>query len=226
MRDYQPADITKLIKHLKPGAYMVARGFFSSLFAFGIKQGWASANPIQGVETRKLGKIVRWPRERVYEDISKIDNPEARLVLETMYASGQRISDVIRARPKDLRDGTLRLFQKKTGNYVAAALGPEITDRLVALEQNPDKPFFKIKASTVWRLVRQMRGDTKYSPHSLRKAASCEAAEGGASEAELQALLGHRTPRAASIYRLEANAGILAASASAKRAMSVQGGVE
>lgn len=218
---YSSANIYKLIKHLPPGAYMVARGFFSSLFSFAIRRGWAASNPVAHVETRKLGKIARWARESVVEGLSNIDNEEARLVMETMYASGQRISDVLAIRPENIQGQVLRLKQKKTGNEIEVPLGAEITNKLVAKFRDSGQTIFQISAQKVWREWRKVRpaAMAKYTPHSLRKAASCEAAEGGASEAELQALLGHKTARAAAIYRLEADRAVMASSAMAKRGL-------
>lgn len=218
--DYSVSDISKILSPLSPGAYMVTRGFLSSLFSFAIRQGLTAINPVRGTETRKLGKALRWPRELVYGAIDKIEDQEAALVMKVMYASGQRLSDTLRLKGRDITDGSVTIIQKKTGNQVTFPISREMTDKLVAMEPNPDKPFFKIKASKVWYEWRQVRDGlnmTAYKPHGLRKAASCEAAEGGASEAELQAMLGHKTVRAAALYRLEADRKLLASSAMAKR---------
>ncbi len=220
---YSSQDIYKLIKHLPPGAYMTARSFLSTLFTFAIRRGYTASNPVRDVETRKLGKIARWPSESVYSYISRIPDPEVRLVLETMYASGQRLSDVLAISSRNLsKDGILKLTQKKTGNEIEVPIGASITNRLFALQPESGKPFFSVGAAKVWRAWRMVRPDSSLSPHGLRKAASCEAAEGGASEAELQAFLGHKTPRAAALYRLEANRAVLAASAVGKRNLLLQ----
>lgn len=234
INSYLPADVYKLIKHLRPGAYMVARGFLSSLFSFAIRRGWAASNPVAYVETRKLGRALRWPREVVYGALSIVDDEEARLALETMYASGQRLSDVLSLKPSNFSGNVIKLVQKKTGNLVEVPISENLTKKLLARSLEPRQTIFQIKDQRVWRLWRKAKAKqsvtgngaavdlTKLRPHGLRKSASCEAAEGGASEAELQAFLGHRTPRAAALYRLEANGAILAASAVNKRSLSDQ----
>lgn len=220
--DYSVSDISKILSQLSPGAYMVTRGFLSSLFSFAIRRGLAANNPVSGTETRKLGNARRWPRELVYRAIEKVPDKEVALVLEVMYASGQRLSDVLLFKGGDISDGSATIIQKKTGNQVTFPVSEEMTNKLIAVEPNPDKPFFKVKASKVWyewRKIRDGLGMSAYKPHGLRKAASCEAAEGGASEAELQAMLGHKTVRAATLYRLEADRKLLAASAMSKRSL-------
>ena len=225
-RDYEPQDIARLLKDLRPGAYMVARGFFSSLFSFAIRQGWATVNPVRGVETRKLGHVARWSREEALSGIKAVEDEEVSLALDTMYASGQRLSDVLLAAPYNLNNGRLVLKQKKTGNVVDIPLPENITKRLLALDRQPCEPFFRVNNKKVWRVWRGVRkelGMNNRKPHGLRKAASCEAAEGGASEAELQAFLGHKTSKAAALYRMEANKGILAGAAVSKRAQQHAG---
>ena len=221
LRSYEPADIAKLLKPLRPGAYMVARGFLSSLFSFGIARGWAVSNPVRHVETRKLGHIARIARDEARKAIQAAPDPELSLLFETQYACGQRLSDVLAAKPVNLQGNLLVLKQQKTGNIVNIELPANITERLLALGRKPCEPFFKIRPQKVWREWRKIRTELglnmRQSPHSFRKAASCEAAEGGASEAELQSLLGHKTPRAAALYRLEADNRTLASSAMSKR---------
>ena len=221
MRDYTPQDITKLIKDLRPGAYMTARGFLSSLFSFGISRGWATVNPVAYVETKKLGHIARIARDEARKAIQTVPDPMLSLLFETQYACGQRLSDVLAIKPVNINTGQLVITQKKTGNIVDIPISKDLTDKLLALGRQPCEPFFQIKPKKVWAEWRKLRKELglnmRQSPHSFRKAASCEAAEGGASEAELQALLGHKSPRAASLYRLEANRSVLAGSAMAKR---------
>ncbi len=224
MRSYEPADIAKLLKPLRPGAYMVARGFLSSLFSFGIARGWAVSNPVSFVETRKLGHIARLARDEARKAIQDAPDPELSLLFDTQYACGQRLSDVLALKPINLSGNLLSLKQIKTGNIVDVELPSNITERLLALGRDPCEPFFKFKPQKVWREWRKIRAELglnmRQSPHSFRKAASCEAAEGGASEAELQSLLGHKTPRAAALYRLEADRKVLASSAMSKRNMT------
>lgn len=144
------------------------------------------------------------------------------LALRLMYATGQRLSDVERWTPEHLSGATLKFHQKKTGNLVQLTLPEEMTYVLGDLGRAPGQRYIQVprhKIYRTWNRVREELGMSDYTPHGLRKSASCEAAEGGATEAELQAMLGHKTPRAAMIYRQEADQGILAASAMSKRSM-------
>lgn len=213
--NYKPADIEKLIKHLGPGAYMVARGFLSSLFGFAIQQGLIDHNPVQAVPARSLGAIRRIPRNEVALLTDALEG-EARAVLETMYATTQRMGDVLKIKPEDIVDRKLTVVQEKTGNKIVLEIPDCLTQMLLAISNRPGHPIFTVKAREVRRLVRVKReelGLSAYTPHGMRKSASCEAAEGGATEAMLQALLGHKTSRAATIYRMEADQGLLASAA-------------
>ena len=219
---YVPQDIEDLIIHLAPGAYMVARGFFSVLFGYAIEKGWRSENPVQHVPTRQLGRIKRIPRAHVPILTELLPEP-SRTVLEAMYESGQRMGDILKLTLKNIRPKTdwpgsvnmLTLVQEKTGNPVSLPISDSLTQKLLALVTRwDDKLFHGVSAAAVRRDVRRVRkGLGAYTPHGLRKSASCEAAEGGATEAQLQALLGHKTPRMAAEYRLEADQGRLAAAA-------------
>lgn len=227
---YEAADVRKIIKDLPPGAYMVTRSLISRLMTFSVEKGWRSTNPVEFVPTKKLGSFKRWPEDRLQAALQAVPGDEG-LALELMYATAQRLSDVERSGPANLKPiydheglltgGIFTITQQKTGNLVSVPISAFLTQKLLS---NGNKRRYvntpRHKIYRVWNRVRVAFGMEDFKPHGLRKSGSCEAAEGGATEAELQALLGHRTARAATIYRAEADQGLLAAAAMGKRIMA------
>lgn len=207
-------------KH-KPGLYRRARALILRLAAYAQTVSGQSFLIRHSITCKNLGQIQRWSPEQVTYAIAN-SSGDIRLAIALIYHTAQRLVDVVALRGVDIEiiDGRkhFRIRQQKTGHEVL----PLITPTLEALLPDMRGRFIASTPQSVrerWRIHAVRIGLAGLTLHGLRKAASCEAAEGGASMPELQAFLGHRSIQTAALYFEGANKARLAASAASRRSL-------
>ena len=88
-----------------------------------------SDNPCTGVEKNKEAPDSRYVTDKELALACKLASDRDRLIIRTLYATGQRITDVLRMQVSDLKDEGIELTQSKT----AAALLIEYDDNLLQI---------------------------------------------------------------------------------------------
>lgn len=180
----------------------------SVLFERAIDMGWSKENPAKGVRKLRLGAgWDPWPLSalRAYE--SKADG-YARLIYEMCIGTGQRISDVLEMRWADMEGGGITLRQNKTGAELWIPLTPRLravldaTPRLglTIIAQTNSKPLSYRQASIRVQKAREASGTLGYVIHGWRGNAASELYEAGCSDAEVQAITGHKSVEMARKY--------------------------
>lgn len=191
-----------------------------SLYKWAIEAELADENPARDVPLLKVTSdgFHTWTLEemRQYERVHPIGG-QARLAMALLAYTGQRKSDVIRLGPQHMKDGRFRFTQKKneTRNPVAIEIPilPELAeiiaatpcDHLTFLVNERGAPWSDGGFGNKFHDWCVEAGLPHCSSHGLRKAASCAAAEGGATELQMMAIFGWRTPAMARRYTMKAS---------------------
>jgi len=246
---------TRLDSRLQSADAMVIRGFLTHLDSFGyspattarkiatlrsfykwmLKRGTCHTNPMLLIRTPKQTK--RLPKAITVEQVEKLlsvpDNRDTlgsrdRAILETLYSTGVRVSELVELNRNDLdqvgQTVNIRGKGKKErivplGSHAIAAIRHYLTllepdQRFTALRQqsmsDPAIPLFvnknggRLSTRSVRRkLDKYLRScdlDSTISPHTLRHRFATHLLDNGADLRSVQELLGHQSLSTTQIY--------------------------
>ncbi len=247
--------LTRLDNRLQGADAMVIRGFLTHLDGFGyspattarkiatlrsfykwmLKRGTCQTNPMLLIRTPKQTK--RLPKAITVEQVEKLlsapDNRDTlgardRAILETLYSTGVRVSELVDLNRNDLdqigQTVNIRGKGKKErivplGSHAIAAIRHYITllepdQRFTALRQqsmsDPAVPLFvnknggRLSTRSVRRkldkYLRTCDLDSTISPHTLRHSFATHLLDNGADLRSVQELLGHQSLSTTQIY--------------------------
>lgn len=202
---------------------------FRSFFKYLLKRGLIDLDPTEGVrgpkQSRRLPKVVS-------EDVVThlIDAPDVRTpigirdraILETLYASGMRVSELVGLRTADIIPGVdeISVIGKRNKQRIVL-LGSSAMEglssylefarpQLAAKNPNPPNALFlgyrgtAMVPSSVQRIVdkyvEQVSDTLKISPHTLRHSFATHLMNHGADLRSVQELLGHESVVTTQIY--------------------------
>ncbi|RUW26951.1 tyrosine-type recombinase/integrase [Mesorhizobium sp. M4B.F.Ca.ET.013.02.1.1] len=181
------------------------------LALFGIKKGLRTDDPTIGAERYKENPdgFHTWTEDEIqkFEEHHGIAS-KAVCALRLILNTGAARQDVAALGWQNVRDGRISYRRKKTGGEVdlpmldelIEVLRPLPADRMLFLTHTGDRPY---KATTFGNWFHDQcvaAGLPHCSSHGLRKAGATRLADAGASELEIMAFLGHRTPDEARTY--------------------------
>lgn len=197
-----------------------------SFFKFLVKQGCVSVNPLRfvvGPKTKKpLPYFVKDKDMELLLDGDEFDGDfegvRNRLVLEMLYDTGVRRSELIGIRSSDVDCGTMRI--RVTGKRNKQRLIPfaEVLNDLIqsyikvrAREVGSESEWFfvrkngkQLSAGMVYYIVRKSLSKVptlaKCSPHVLRHSFATSMMNGGAELRSVKELLGHSSLASTSVY--------------------------
>jgi len=199
-----------------------------SFFKFMVAEGLIKANPIQDVRSPKIGRSLPRPISfsqvrLLIEQPSKLSTPEAkrdRAMLELLYASGMRVSELVSLNlgDVDLENGYVRCLGK--GNkervipiYEQAVLAvkeyieetrPQVVhnDEEKALFLNPRGE--RLTRQGFWQKLKEYAKsanlEPEVTPHTLRHSFATHMLSGGADLRSVQELLGHANISTTQVY--------------------------
>lgn len=198
-------------------------------FGYLVKRGIVESDPTEGVRSsrlpRKLPKVM--PEDTVAALLEAPDpntpvGLRDRAILETLYATGLRVSELLSLTVEDIpaRSDELRVVGKRNkerivllGSKARAALDAYLghgRPRLAAEAKNGANALFlgwrgtALVATSVLRLidkhVRHVSGSLKISPHMLRHCFATHMMDHGADLRTIQELLGHANVATTQIY--------------------------
>ena len=202
------------------------RGFHKYL----LDEGHSNINPASLVKSPKLG--LRLPKaisigdmERLLDAAGSLE-PEAgqliqlrdRSVLELMYSSGARVSEIVALDVDDIEDtGLLRLRGKgdkervvPIGSFAEKAIGSYLSRVRPGLASKPTPALFlnqrggRLSRQSIWQMISKAAeiAQLEVSPHTLRHSFATHLLEGGADIRVVQELLGHSSVATTQIYTL------------------------
>lgn len=204
-----------------PAAANVLRKVLSGLMDHACRMDWRSDNPVRLTDTFKEGEgFHTWTEAEIaaYRDAHPLGTM-ARLALELALNTAARRCNVATLTRDDIRDGQIVVDHAKGNNEATV---PLLATTRAAIEALPVAPIRHLvvtqfgKPFTVAGLGNRMRkwcdeaGLPQCSMHGLRKAVSRRVAESGGTDAEGQAITGHRKPETFAHYRAKANRTALA----------------
>lgn len=192
----------------------------SQMMNVAVDKEWIERNPVVNIEKLKGGEYEAWPEDklRAFERCcDATGNHIARTAYELCLGTGQRIGDAIAMRWDQFSGEYMVVVQEKTGEPLEVYCPTRLQDYLGGLPKagrhilarNLTQPLGK---RTVQRAIESVRdeigalsGETKLVPHGWRYTAVKQLAEAGCSDAQIQAVTGHRTLSMVQKYRKQAD---------------------
>jgi len=150
-------------------------------------------------------------KEETKNLINSIDNEKHKLMIELLYSSGMRVSELINLKIKDLEGkyGWVREGKgRKDRPFILANKLKKDVEKLCK-DKNPEEHLFrsyksKMSTRTVQEIIKKAckkSGITKkVHPHTLRHSFATHLIENGYSVSEVQSLLGHKSMDTTMIY--------------------------
>lgn len=202
---------------------------FRAFFKYLLKRGLIDLDPTEGVrgpkQSRRLPKVISEDVVTHLIDAPDIRTPTGirdRAILETLYASGMRVSELVSLRVNDIIPGLdeISIIGKRDKQRIVL-LGSRAMDalssyiefarpQLVAKNPNPPGALFvgyrgtAMVPSSVQRIVdkyvEQVSDTLKISPHTLRHSFATHLMNHGADLRSVQELLGHESVVTTQIY--------------------------
>ncbi len=191
------------------------RGFFNYL----LLDGKIKVSPLEDVDTPRFrAPIPRVLSEDEMGELIRLPEGERmavrdRTILELLYATGLRVSELIRLKKGDVNlDGGFVVAMGKRSKERVVPLGSYSRDAVKAyLEAErpqgqylfPNRRGGMITRQAVWKIIRKygirlQRG--RVSPHTIRHTFATHLLEGGADLRSVQVLLGHEDISTTQIY--------------------------
>jgi len=200
-----------------------------AFFAFCVRRGLIEADPTEGVrapkQSRKLPKVVNEDNIDALMTAPDITTPEGlrdRAILETLYASGMRLGELLSLTVRDVAANPVELSiigkrDKERIVLVGRAAREAIADylangrpKLAERSVRPTDALFlgfrgtKLVGSSVSRIidkhVESVTKTLKISPHTLRHSFATHLMNHGADLRSVQELLGHESVVTTQIY--------------------------
>ncbi len=186
------------------------RGFFQ----WAVEAGHVKHDPTSGVRMVKVSSngYETWSLEDVERFSARWPlGTRAHLAFAIMLCTGLRRGDACRLGPQHVRDGVIRITLEKTRTDLTIPLLPELKAVIDAtktgarsfIAKEDGEPMTKESFGEWFREVCEAAGVSARA-HGLRKRAATNAAEAGASEAQLEAFFGWRGGKMASLYTKQA----------------------
>lgn len=197
--------------------FMVAKGYTRENPVFNIKSPRIERKEIEYLTIEEVDKLLSLP-----DDSLKGQRDKA--ILELMYATGIRVSELIEAKVEDIN---LRLgFITCSGEHGKARIIPmgrparaavenyiyDVRDKLIKNkdEEHPQEALFvnyageKLTRQGLWKILKEyakLAGfETKITPQTLRNSFAVHMIQNGADLKSLQELMGHEDITATQIY--------------------------
>lgn len=197
--------------------FMVAKGYIKENPVANIKSPKIERKKLEYLTIEEIDKLLSLP-----EDTIKGQRDKA--ILEIMYATGVRVSEIIEAKVEDIN---LRLgFITCNGQHGKARIIPmgrparaavenyifEVRDKLIKKkdEEHPQEALFvnyfgeKLTRQGLWKILKEYAGkagiDHKITPQTLRNSFAVHMIQNGADLKSLQELMGHEDITATQIY--------------------------
>ena len=155
-------------------------------------------------------------KEEVKKLLGKIRNWKHKLMVETMYGSGLRVSELLNLKVKDLdlnkgygfvRQGKgnkdrIFIIPKICQEKLINLIGMELLDWEDYIFQNKQKDRYSARSiqQIIKKAAKLAEIRQEVHPHTLRHSFATHLIENGCSLNEVQALLGHKSPETSMIY--------------------------
>jgi integrase/recombinase XerD len=199
-----------------------------SFFNFMVNEGRIKVNPTENVSAVKVGRALPKPIsvkevKALLEQASKSSTPDGkrdRAILELLYASGMRVSELVGLNVNDLdiQGGYVKVFGKGHKERMipiyqraVEAVSDYIKDgRPKLIGENDEKALFvnrrgeRLTRQGLWQILkgyaRAVGLEKQITPHTLRHSFATHMLDGGADLRIVQELLGHANISTTQVY--------------------------
>ncbi|KIL36896.1 hypothetical protein SD70_31195 [Gordoniibacillus kamchatkensis] len=225
LSDITPEDIEEYMYYLKHEAgYMSASrkrklAVFRTFFSFCFRKKFCEANPVIYVESVKLEQKERiyLSEKEVYTIVDKIEHPLIKLVVQTLYYTGMRISECLNLQLQDVDFTTdvIKVTKSKAKQERHIPMNTKLKRLLVNYLEN-ERPYTKTNyffcTSNTGRLSRsyvnkviagvvsELGWSDEINCHSLRHAFASNLVKKNVHIVHIQKLLGHTNLTTTSVY--------------------------
>lgn len=180
---------------------------------------WIDRNPVIDIPKLSGGEYEAWPDSKLlaFERCCTATGAHtARTIYELCLGTGQRIGDCVAMRWSDFDGEYMTVTQEKTGEPLTIYCPKRLRAYLDSLPKagahilprNLTEPIGKRAAQKAVEDVRTaigvMHGPERLVPHGWRYTAAKQLADAGCTDAEIQAVTGHRTLGMVQKYRAQA----------------------
>lgn len=184
----------------------------SIVMSYGVDLDILPANPASGLKNLKTGSHLRWEPEEIRTVISFGDRKISTAVALAWY-TGQRESDILGMRWRDIKDGYLTVIQDKTGQELKIKIHADLVDFLKEIRGEDPEGYYIVSGKDrmtggAFRAAFRRRIDRiglHKTFHGIRKGVASSLAENGRSVKEIAAILGHKSIRMAAYYAEQAS---------------------
>jgi integrase/recombinase XerD len=215
-RNYAPTTVARKVAAVK------------SFFGFMVSEGIMKANPIEGVGSPKIGKALPKPISvsqvrRLLEQPVRLGGADAkrdRAMLELLYASGMRVSELVSLNLDDIdiNGGYVRCFGKghkerliPIHQQAASVIEDYIKENRPRLVHSKDERALFVNArgerltrQGLWQILKEYAKSAELeadiTPHTLRHSFATHMLNGGADLRSVQELLGHANITTTQVY--------------------------
>lgn len=230
LENITPVDVRLFLARMKEKGFSkrtVARKMacLRSFFRFLCREGYIKSNPATGLQTPRLEK--RLPLFLDTDQVVKlIESPDLfdvyglrdRAILETLYSSGIRVSELVGLNREniDFISGVLKVYGKgkkerlapigdralrAIRNYLEKVPASNIKEKkAVFLNKKKRRMSDRAVRRVVEKYIRKTSMNEKISPHSLRHSFATHLLDRGADLRSVQELLGHANLSSTQIY--------------------------
>jgi integrase len=226
----EKADILRLRDKMAktPGSANNLLISLGALYKFAIGRGYASQNPVKGIQKMRVGEWQEWSEVEVNEAISKLP-PRIALAIALAFYTAQRQADILNLKWEDI-NGVIKFKQKKTGVELEIPVHPRLREIVDSVKKDGSTGYIfmskdgRMTAQTLRKLYKNATRKIGIEKpfHGLRKAACTHLADNGCSVAQIKAFSGHKTDAMVGKYTKAADQKRLAREA--LRAITVQAG--
>jgi len=199
-----------------------------SFFGFMVADGIMKTSPVDGVSSPKAAKSLPKPisvsqARRLIEQPGKLSTPEAkrdRAMLELLYASGMRVSELVSLNLTDIdtKGGSVRCFGKgHKERLIPIAPSAALTLEEYKIEARPklapassETALFlnrrggRLTRQGLWQILKgyakEAGLEAQVTPHTLRHSFATHMLSGGADLRSVQQLLGHANISTTQVY--------------------------
>jgi integrase/recombinase XerD len=210
---------------LKPASLSRAIGALKSFFAYQAVEGRLPESPAEGLRGPRRGR--RLPKKLTRAEAARLlaapdgdgyEDVRERAMLELLYASGLRVSELLALRPEsaNLQEGWVRVLGKGSKERLVpvhararAALKAYLLERERRFKSPAPELFLgrtgtRLSRTQFWRILRALGKRAGLSapvhPHLLRHTFATHLLEGGADLRAVQEMLGHADLSTTQIY--------------------------
>ncbi len=200
----------------------------SNLMEQAIDLDWIKHNPAKGIEKLKGGEYEPWPKDKLeaFERYcERNDLNIERILYELAVGTGQRLNDCLAMKWEHFNGGYMSVVQEKTETrldvYCPARLQRFLQKTTkqgeFILSKNLRQGFKKRTVQQRIQGIREEIGAKAYVIHGWRYNAAMELAEANCTDAQIQAVTGHKSLEMVIKYRNQASQRKLSKQAQEKR---------